>query len=114
MAASIGTIPLEQQDVEEFAWDRELVHQAMSLYKQDKKLDFIDGIETVFIGHTPTFYWNEVILGAGEQPIFTPISAGGVINLDTGCGKGGYLTLYNLDDNTYIQTKDKYFYESDW
>lgn len=98
---------LSEHDGESMMWDRELVMQAMSCKGKKMKLKFKDEIDMVFVGHTPTLYWNESVPGKGQQPIYTPIYAGGVWNVDTGCGKGGYLTLFDLDNMTYIQSSEK-------
>ena len=75
-----------------------------------QKLKTKDGFDKIFIGHTPTLCWSESIEGIGEVPILHPIIKGGVYNLDTGCGKGGKLTIYNLKDDTYKQTKGTFKY----
>lgn len=100
--------PIKSQDPETLCWDRELVMQSMSCKGKRMKLKFADDFNTVFIGHTPTLYWDEPKEGGGKQPIMKPIYAGGVWNLDTGCGKGGPLTLFNLTTKEYIQSNDRY------
>ena len=54
---------------------------------------FKDGFEEVYIGHTPTICWD----------ISTPIIKNNVVNVDTGCGKGGLLTILNIDTKEYFQ-----------
>lgn len=76
-----------------FYWDRELVSQAMSC-KGDQKLKTLYDFKEIFIGHTPTIYWNKI----------KPIYSGGVWNIDTGCGKGGPLTIMDIDTHEYWQS----------
>ena len=76
-----------------FYWDRELVSQAMSC-KGDQKLKTLYDFKEIFIGHTPTIYWNKT----------RPIYSGGVWNIDTGCGKGGPLTIMDIDTHEYWQS----------
>jgi serine/threonine protein phosphatase 1 len=76
-----------------FYWDRELVTQAMSC-KGDQKLKTIYDFKDIFIGHTPTIYWGKT----------KPIYSGGVMNVDTGSGKGGPLTIMDVDTKEYWQS----------
>ncbi len=93
---------LEDIEPDVFAWDRELVMQAMSC-KGKQKLKTLYDFKKIFIGHTPTIYWNET----------KPIYSGGVWNVDTGSGKSGPLTIMNVDTEEYWQSdhnflKDKH------
>lgn len=92
-----GGFPLDEKldDVSDhvFYWDRELVTQAMSC-KGDQKLKTLYNFKEIFIGHTPTIYWNKT----------TPIHSGGVWNVDTGAGKGGPLTIMDVDTKEYWQS----------
>jgi len=45
------------------------------------------GFDEIFIGHTPTTYFKSDI----------PLKAANITNLDTGSGKGGSLTIMNLE-----------------
>jgi serine/threonine protein phosphatase 1 len=85
--------PIEGQTILSLCWDREFVNQAMSC-TGTQKLKTADNFDEVFIGHTPTIYWDKT------QPIFS----GGVINVDTGSGKGGPLTLMDIDTKEYWQS----------
>ncbi len=93
--------------------DRDLMSDVMN--NKDEKIYTFDNFDRIFIGHTPTICWNvgdEKLNGELnivykiENPIYYPIIKSGVYNLDTGCGKGGYLTIYDID--TYFQSKEKY------
>lgn len=69
-----------------FAWDRELVEESMKC-KPGQKLPTLYNFKDIFIGHTPTLYYGTI----------APIYSGGVWNVDTGSGKGGPLTIMNID-----------------
>lgn len=84
---------LEEHESHEFQWDRELIQKAMSCSK-GQKLNTLYDFKKIYIGHTPTIYWN----------ILTPIDNGGVVNVDTGSGKGGPLTILNIDSEEYWQS----------
>ena len=62
---------------------------------KDNKYSFKikDGFSHIYVGHTPTTYWGEVM----------PITAADITNLDTGCGKGGLLTIMNLETKEFKQ-----------
>lgn len=84
----------------DFYWDRDLWRKAMSCSK-DQKLNTIEGFKEVFIGHTTTL----------EHGVDTPITSGGITNLDTGAGFNGKLTIMNVDTKEYYQSdnvKDLY------
>lgn len=80
------------QDMEALAWDRDLAYEMMSA-SPNQKLKTADNFNHIYIGHTPTIYWNET----------KPITRGGVTNMDTGCGKGGLLTLMDIATGNYWQ-----------
>lgn len=91
---------IENQSLISLCWDRELVKEAMSC-KGDQKLNTVDCFKEIFIGHTPTIYWDKT----------EPIISGGVTNIDTGSGKGGPLTIMDIDTRQFWQSdlneKDK-------
>ena len=99
--------PIADQDPISLCWDREFVEQMMSC-SGDQRLKTADDFDHVFIGHTPTLYWTEDLPNLGVSRIYRPITKGGVTNLDTGCGKGGPLTIYDLDTKEYYQSVHKY------
>ncbi len=99
---------IHDQNPESLMWDRELIMQAMSAGPK-RKLKTKDEFDMIFVGHTPTLYWDESVPGKGLQPIYKPIYSGGIWNVDTGCGKGGRLTLMNLDTLEYIQSEEKLY-----
>lgn len=68
-----------QQDAEIFWWDRELVHEAEQKHRKlgQSRLEFADGFDTVFLGHTPVQIWGYDV----------PCKWTNIWNLDTGAGK---------------------------
>jgi serine/threonine protein phosphatase 1 len=84
---------IENQSLISLCWDRELVNQAMRC-KENQRVSTVDCFKEIFIGHTPTIYWDKT----------TPIFSGGVINVDTGSGKGGPLTIMDIDTKEYWQS----------
>ena len=88
----------KQLDNTVYTWDRDLFSQALSyknMTEEAKKYPFkIHGKpKEIFIGHTPTIYWDITI----------PMKAANIWNLDTGCGKGGLLTIMDLETKEYYQ-----------
>lgn len=84
---------IASQDMEELAWDRDLV-QEMMITSPGEKLQTADNFNHVYIGHTPTIYWNES----------KPIVRAGITNIDTGAGKAGKLSMMNVDTGEYWQS----------
>lgn len=87
---------LTEQDEFVFYWDRDLFLAALS-YKEMNQTEhpfkIKQNFNKIYVGHTPTTYWGKT----------TPIEAANIINMDTGCGKGGLLTLLNLQTNQIFQ-----------
>jgi serine/threonine protein phosphatase 1 len=87
----------EENDPEVFYWDRDLWLAALSyanMKNQTYPFKMKDKFHHVFIGHTPTSYWNSEM---------KPMTAANITNLDTGSGKGGLLTIMNLRTREYFQ-----------
>ena len=83
-------------DISDLWWDRDLWLAARSynsmiitMYKFKIKNNF----NHIYIGHTPTTYHNSKI----------PLTCANITNLDTGCGKGGLLTIWNLETKEFKQ-----------
>lgn len=76
-----------------FYWDRDLWRQALSC-SAGQKLKTIDDFDTIFIGHTTCSRLDEM----------RPVMKGGVINLDTGAGWEGKLTIMDIDTKEYWQS----------
>ena len=98
------------------AWDRQLVNNMM--YTSGRLFD-VNNFDKIFIGHTPTICWNEgdeklneklgfMFVTSISNPIYYPIIKESVYLIDTGCGKNGPLTLYDVYNNVYHQTDKKY------
>ena len=97
--------------------DRQLMNDVMN--GSEDKLYNIDGFDKIFIGHTPTMHWNvgdeklneklkyKFVLSI-DNPNYLPIIKSNVYNLDTGCGKKGPLTIYNVYEDVYHQSSKKY------
>lgn len=81
----IRSVPLHEQDTYDLVWDRSLWYVAKETQQQ------VDGWDDIFIGHTTI----------GKGP---PVQCGNVINLDTGAGWDGVLTLMNVDTKKYVQS----------
>lgn len=102
----------DQQVSDIFWWDRDLWLQALSANtiadNRYSNLRFKDKwINKVFIGHTPTINWKDT----NKKCIDVPMFADKVINVDTGAGFWGKLTLMNVDTLQYFQSdlvKDMY------
>ena len=81
---------IEEHSEESLCRDRTLSELQM---ESKEPLKSKNGFDEIFIGHTPSIVYN----------ISTPIIKNGVINVDTGCGKGGLLTVMNIDTKEYFQ-----------
>ncbi|RYF96493.1 MAG: serine/threonine protein phosphatase [Chitinophagaceae bacterium] len=83
-----------------YSWDRSLWEQALKL-EQTSALEpggFPEKYKLfneVFIGHTPTIFYQ----------IDTPFKALNVINIDTGAGFNGKLSAMDINDNSLWQSK---------
>jgi serine/threonine protein phosphatase 1 len=108
---------LYEQNPDVLIWDRDLFMSAMSFEFTLNKLDASNRIKKfkikdplvkrVFIGHTSTVNWKyerlypeKGIQGNVTEPIF----AGPVINLDTGAGFKGKLTVMDADTLEFWQS----------
>jgi len=93
-------VPLEVNSNTVFMWDRDLFQSALSFkssLRGDKtKFRIADErIKQIFIGHTSTTMWET------DKPININDQ---IINLDTGAGWNGKLTLMNVDTLEYVQS----------
>lgn len=88
--------PIAQQDEIELIWDRDLLASARTFSTSAiGPFKIKDGFSKVFVGHTP-------VQAFGES---TPQKYGLIIATDTGSGKGGVLTLMDIDTEEYWQSK---------
>lgn len=84
--------PLAQQDMQDLCTDRNLWEVAM-VTPGANKLPTKDFYSHIYIGHTPTTFYN-----------FTdPMYRHGIWNLNTGCGRGGKLTIMDIASKEYWQ-----------
>lgn len=86
----------DEKDQAVFYWDRDLFLSALSwelMTNKDNTFKCKDKFKEIFVGHTPTTYWGKT----------TPIKAANIWNIDTGSGKGGLLTIMNLETKEFIQ-----------
>jgi serine/threonine protein phosphatase 1 len=89
-------MPLIEQDLDIFAWDRTLWETALKW--PHPRLPLKEKVDKVFIGHTPTLHSSLT-----NHPMFRA----GVWNLDTGAAyRGGKLTIMNLETEEYVQSDE--------
>ena len=98
---------IEDNDMDDIMWNRHmyttaLQWEAFSLTHPTKSRDYFKSYHTVFVGHTTT-QWNA---GWKYNPGTKPVFASNLINLDTGAGYNGKLTIMNVDNTDE-------FYQSD-
>lgn len=101
--------PLEEQDPEDFLWDRSLVDHALKHCESGTRLG---GFDEIFVGHTPTI--NLSVSGSGrsalksalmEDQITRPLQICNVWMMDTGAGwSGGKLSMMDIDSKEIWQS----------
>jgi len=87
------------QREETFYWDRSLFIDAIEYENIKKKMpdirfDVVSPFNKIYIGHTSTIVWK----------IDTPIVAANVINMDTGAGWGGRLSIMEVNTENVWQS----------
>ena len=93
-------LPFGKQKKENFYWDRTLWAECLQIHTYNKNTrlpeDFFDAVdfEEIYIGHTPTTKW-----GTDK-----PLRALNILNLDTGAGHGGRLTIMDIETKKYWQS----------
>lgn len=95
-------------------WDRDFIHSARSFTETEGQKFKLNGDYTnVFIGHTTTSFWkysrkylekHNLPLDLQGKPILTPMFAGPVIDLDTGGGFEGFITVMDIESKEYWQS----------
>ena len=83
-------------------WDRELYEDAIIASRTKTKLRFIQQFANVFIGHTNTLRHNRNVLRQDDH--YAPVFADRVINIDTGSGFSGKLTIMEVETKQYWQS----------
>lgn len=96
---------LEENDLDNMTWDRHAYQVAVgwenfALAHPDRKKNYFKDYNKVFVGHTTTQYK----IGWNYKPSTLPVFATNLINLDTGAGFSGKLTLMNIDTEEYFQS----------
>lgn len=76
-------LPLSEQDIQIFAWDRRLVQQAWNLYVNNVSMK-LTSFDEVFIGHTPI-------------PFKRPVKSCEIWMMDTGAGWSGVLSMMDIN-----------------
>lgn len=90
-------LPFFGQRLENYYWNRSLWTDALEWQKQGKdQEDFYSecSLKEIFIGHTPTVNWEKD----------KPMQALNIINLDTGAGYNGRLTIMDVETKVYWQS----------
>jgi len=82
-----------------YYWDRSLIIDAIEFEQIKKKMpdihfECVTTFNKIFVGHTSTIVWK----------IDTPIQAANVVNMDTGAGWGGKLTIMNVETGDLWQS----------
>jgi len=98
-----GGIPGDEELEDVFHWDREMLTEAMRLLPMGMKPTYTKKYDKIYIGHTPTVYFNTI----------SPMFIGDIINIDTGSGKGGPLTILDIDSDQYWQSTHTLRYKTD-
>ena len=86
---------IADQDPDTLAWNRNLVQEMMAA-NPERKLETADHFNHIYIGHTPTIYWNES----------KPVTRAGITNIDTGIAKGGLLSIMDIATGQYWQSDE--------
>lgn len=93
-------LPFDKQKKEDFYWNRNLWVEALHTHTYNRHIqlpeDFFDAVDfkEIYIGHTPTTKW-----GTDK-----PLRALNVLNLDTGAGHWGRLTIMDVGTKKYRQS----------
>jgi serine/threonine protein phosphatase 1 len=87
------------QREESYYWDRSLFMDALEFEQLKSKIpdiqfEMVTRFKKIYIGHTSTLMWK----------IDLPIEAANVINMDTGAGWGGKLSLINIATEELFQS----------
>jgi serine/threonine protein phosphatase 1 len=92
--------PFTGQPSSTYFWDRDLWAAAVEwqlnerLNRQQVPFQIKTTFKEIYIGHSPTTYWDSTI----------PMRCVNITNLDTGAGQGGKLTIMNLLTKEYWQS----------
>ncbi len=93
-------LPFSKQKKEDFYWSRDLWAEALHTHSHNRNIqltpDFFDVVDfkEIYIGHTPTTKW-----GTDK-----PLRALNILNMDTGAGHSGRLTIMDIETKKYWQS----------
>lgn len=96
-----------KNDPEKILWDREVWHAAVmnQWYAKKKKSQKIKSrdsrYEFIFVGHSPVAYYKKHFTASANNQ---PMKCGNMINLDTGAGFDGKLTIMDIEDKQFWQS----------
>ena len=94
----------EVKNKEFFNWDREMWYKALAVKRgredEPKGESCFKLYSKIFIGHTPTFTTHQQY----KSPNAQPLKALNVINIDTGGGWNGKVTVMDVDSEEYWQS----------
>lgn len=86
---------IEDNQEDTLYWDRDLLEKSLSC-SPGENLKILNDFKEIYIGHTPTLTY-------GKKKTLPTFSGGLIWNLDTGSGKGGVLTIMDIDTKEYWQ-----------
>lgn len=93
--------PFTGQPPSTYYWDRDLWATAVEwqrnehIYHRQVPFEMKTAFKEIYIGHSPTTYWDSTI----------PMRCANITNLDTGAGQGGKLTIMDLRTKEYWQSE---------
>lgn len=99
------TLSIDKQSLDDLMWDRHMYQTALqwesyNLIQPDKSKMYFKNYNKIFIGHTSTEANMGWKYNAGTIPVF----ASNVVNLDTGAGWSGKLTIMDIDTYEWWQS----------
>jgi serine/threonine protein phosphatase 1 len=124
---SISVAELHEIEPSNFYWNRSLLHMAMGVADNSEKLVTVDGFNEIYVGHVATTRYSKTVTEKRVDhitfelefyvktvPITEPIRKANLINLDTGAGGNGKLTIMDVDTKEYWQSDlSKNLYQTD-
>jgi serine/threonine protein phosphatase 1 len=86
---------ISQHKMNELVWDRSLIQNAFYLHKEDKHPSY-GQYDKIFIGHTPTIYFDD----SWDKPV----KFGNIFLIDTGAAYTGKVSLVDIDSGIVTQS----------
>jgi serine/threonine protein phosphatase 1 len=84
--------PFTGQPASTYYWDRDLWAAAVEwqrnehVYNRQVPFEIKTAFKEIYVGHSPTTFWDSTV----------PLQCANIMNLDTGAGQGGKLTIMDL------------------